>query len=458
MRCRVLLIISFLCGFQDAWSQGQSFESAANLTKWLEQVRPELEKALGYPLPKLPRIAVDSVARQSDPDVAACVQWRWPHLKDDALARALQDAQAMMASAAVANPVEGTNVILIQPENQKQIAGWNNELEKVNSPDFTKLVLIHETVRYVLDARYDLTKLRQACQDAEEYFALEALIEGRAQWATRQLARKVGLEETFPLLAERFLHVPDQDKDPALRTISQSVVQKRYWAYQQGLTFFDSLETQGITDEKQIFSKPPKLTKWIEEPELYVRSLKSKRPDLATLLTKLEKTPPPITPGWKSSCNQQAWTPEMIKAVTATFGNPELAQKVVDSWKEGRSLVWCSSWTGEIQVQSPQHFPIGITLTRLEKIQSAHIYYAFALELQRKRLRSGSDEFKEEELKLAGIEEGRKLQAKFPSKICQSTTFLLRWGDTVVEISWYGITPDQAWTEQTIAVLLAADR
>src|SRR5260370_36378607 len=198
-------------------------------TKWLEHVRPELEKFMGL-VPRLPILQPLVLPREGDPDVAACVKWRWPHLKDDALARALQDAEAVTASATVARLVEGTNVILIRPENQKIIAGWNMDLAKADSPDFFKLALIHETVRYVLDSRYDIAKRRQACQNAEDWFALEGLIEGRAQWVTRQLARKLGMEESFPLLAERFIHVPDQDRDPPLRTISESVVHRPHLA------------------------------------------------------------------------------------------------------------------------------------------------------------------------------------------------------------------------------------
>src|SRR5262245_45331800 len=280
MRIRVFLSIGLLFGFH-------LLPLCAQEGAWLAQVWPEPQKFMG-PLPKMPMLHSDSFARQAEPDVAASVKWRWPHLKDDDRARAVEDAQAVTASACVARLVEGTNVILVRPENQKSIAGWSKELERADSEDFFRLALIHETVRYVLDTRYDLAKLRQACQDAEEWFALEGLIDGRAQWVTRQIARQLGMEEYFPLLADRFLHVPDQDADPALRTISQSVVHRRHWAYEKGLAFFEYLETQGIGDaEKQVFSKPPKLTKWIEEPELYVRSLKSKRPDLGAVLSRL---------------------------------------------------------------------------------------------------------------------------------------------------------------------------
>jgi hypothetical protein len=135
LRNKLLLTFGLVLAFQTGNVSGQDPGA------WLEQVRPELEKILG-PIPNLPLLQPSSLARQSDPDVAACVKWRWPHLNDDALARALQDAEAVTASAAVARVVEGTNVILVRPENQKIIAGWDKELARVDSPDFLKLALI----------------------------------------------------------------------------------------------------------------------------------------------------------------------------------------------------------------------------------------------------------------------------------------------------------------------------
>jgi hypothetical protein len=473
----VCLFLGFHAG--KVWAQDQSQVAA-----WLEQVRPELEKVLGYSLPKAPRsdeivslarqvdlekvlgfylpkaprIEIVSLSRQADPDVAACVAWRWPHLKDDALARALQDAQAVMSSATVARLVEGTNIILIQPENQKHIGSWDKDLEKANSPDFLKLALIHQTVRFALDSRYDLARRRQACQDAEEYFALEALIEGRAQWVTRQLARKLRLEETFPLLAERFLHVPDQDKDPALRTISQSVVQKRHWACQQGLAFFDFLEAQGLTDEKQTFSKPPKLTQWTEEPELYVRSLKSKRPDLATILAKLEKAPPPGN--WIST--QQAWSIEMITQVAGVVEERELIRKIADSGPEGRTLIWSDK--GNLG----HH--VALTITRFATAPAAQYYFGFAQRvIQTLDAKQGVNSSRQS-VDIPGIKEAveisRNSQPPVPPGLqgaasrvhLQTQVLLATWGDTVIEITWYNENLSRLWNNQIMELLLAADR
>jgi hypothetical protein len=404
----------------------------------LEQVFPDLEKIMG-PIPKLPILYQDANTWHLDPNVQAGVTWHWPHLKDEALARALQDAEAVTVSAAVARSVEGTNVILIRKENQKGIAGWDNELTKADSADFLKLDLIHESVRYVLDSRYDLAKRRQACQDAEEWFALEALIEGRAQWVTRQLARRLGKEEYFLLLAERYLHVPDQDKDPALRTISQSVVQKKHWACQQGLAFFEYLETQGLGDvEKLVFSKPPKLTKWIEEPELYVGALKSKRPDLASILARLEKVAPPGT--W--SCQQQSWTPEMLLQAASWMQDKELVKKIADSFPDGRSLIW-SEKNGRL---------IALTLTRFPTPEGARAYFGFGQQLIQSYDAMQGLQSKFQIRKIPGLTESVEI-TRAPKQVLQGYV-----ADTAIDITWYNVAADNSWAERIIAALLAADR
>jgi len=449
MRIQVFLSIGLLIGFHLVPLRAQDSD-------WL--LWAELEKIMG-PLPKIPMVQSGSLSGQADPDVAACVKWRWPHLKDGALAHALEDAEAVSASAAVARLIEGTNVILVRPESQKMIAGWTKELVKADSPEFFKLALIHEIVRYVLDSRYDLAKHRQACQDAEEWYALHALIEGRAQWVTRQIARQLGKEEYFPVLADRYLHVQDQDNDPALRTISQSIVHKRHWAYEKGLAFFEYLETQGIGDvEKQVFSRPPKLTKWIEEPELYVRGLKSQRPDLATILAKLEKVPPPGN--WTST--QHAWTPEMILQVGGVLGDQELVKKIAESFPEGRTLIWSD------KTNLGRH--VALTITRFPNDAAARTYFAFAQKvIQNMDDKQGAKSIIQS-VHFPGIKvaveinrnvlpaDSRDIEKTSARVHFQHRVLLAHCGDTVIEITWHNEPGHPSWAEQIIALLLATDR
>ncbi len=195
-------------------------ENAVRLGEWFLQVRPALEKTLGYPLPKAPLFQGGTFQGVPDPDIAAHLRWRFPHLRDEALAPALADAQAVNNAASLARLIEGTNVILVRPENQQAIAGWDKSLRAAASPDFFKLAVLHETVRYALDTRYDLARRRRACRDGEEWFALQALVDGRAQEVTRRLADQLGLAKSFSLLAERFNHVPDVSPDPGLGNAS----------------------------------------------------------------------------------------------------------------------------------------------------------------------------------------------------------------------------------------------
>src|SRR5262249_60328621 len=95
---------------------------------------------------------------------------------------------------------EGHNVIVVAADNLEKIAAWDPALTKVNSPQFLQLALVYEAARCHLDHRYDLATLRAACRDAEEFDALQALVEGRALDVTRQVAARLGTEAPLPRL------------------------------------------------------------------------------------------------------------------------------------------------------------------------------------------------------------------------------------------------------------------
>src|SRR5262249_35064678 len=157
--------------------------------------------------------------------------------------------------------------------------------QSANSPAFLQLALVHEVARFVLDQRYGLARRRGDCRDREEFVAWQAVLEGRAQWATAEVARRLGTQATFPLLAARSRYVPDAGPDPALRTYSQTAIQVRAWAYAQGLVFFNYLHDKRLADvEKRAFTRPPRQVRWLEKPELYLRAEQSNRPDLAAAL------------------------------------------------------------------------------------------------------------------------------------------------------------------------------
>jgi hypothetical protein len=430
-----------LLAFPHGLSAQQQSPDVAALASWLRQVQPDLEKALGYPLPKLPRLQFGTLREAADPDTAAHLRWRFPHLKDAALARALEDARTVNNSATLARLLDGTNVIFVRPDNQRQIAGWDKDLSGAFEPDFLKLALVHETVRYALDVRHDLPRRRQACRDAEEWFALQALVEGRTQQVTRQLASKLGMEKSFPLLAERFLHAPDASPDPGLRTTSQSAMRQLHWACTSGRLFYSYLQEHGVADiERQVFSQPPRVVQWIENPDLYLRTVQSRGRDLATIMRKLEG----MLPGAEWRPAQQAWTPAMVIQAAQVFVAKGLAEKRVEAWQEGRTILWTHR-TNPVRL-------VSLSVTRLQTTNAARSFFNFTLDLDRKadEMVKAADS-RSRSIRITGADEAVLSERTIGGQA--SWALRVRRGEQFIELDWYGGPADLTWAQDLVQAL-----
>jgi hypothetical protein len=341
------------------------------------QARPHLEAALGEKLDRLPEfrvVTVEEFHQLPDAELEASLHWLFPDLQGEAFQRAAVVVRYVASLATVARHTEGAEVIHVLPDNLPLIAAWDRGLEAVNEPAFLQLALVYEAARFALERRYGLAARRSACRDAEEFFALQALVEGRAAWLTSQVAQKLGTQAHFPLLAQRYLHVPDNAPDPALRTLSQLTLRKRHWAGSHGLAFFVYLHGKGLADaEKRAFTRPPRLTGWVERPELYVRAEQGNRTDLAAALRALEGT----LPAGEWAAAQQPWTPAMVRQVAALLGEKAQADRAVATWDEGRSLVWT--------MRKDMGKQVAVSLARHQTEAGARTYYGFAVDLQRKQ-------------------------------------------------------------------------
>jgi hypothetical protein len=403
-----------------------------SLAAWLEQVWPEVEKTLGSPLPKPPRLELAAAGTTADPDAVAYLRGRFPHLQGDALVHAVADAGAVYDSASVARLVEGSNLIQLRPKNQQPMARWNARLGATADPEFLKLALLHEAVKYALDARYGLARRRQACRDLEEWLAWQAVVEGRAQFITRRLASGLGMEKWFPLLAERFLYAPDVSPDPALRTTSQAAMRQMHWAYTRGCEFWRFLDEQRLPDvEKTVLARPPRLTQWIDNPELYLQSLKSGRSDLAQTMTRLES----LSPAGEWQAAQQAWTPEMVRLWAEKLGGKEAAEKRLEVWLEGRTLLWTPK-------DNSLRF-VTLSVARFQTPAAARAFLGCSLDLQRKAdERSPSAHSQYRDVSLSGADVAVLNQQPGPCAMLRACV-----ADLFLEISWYGMAPDTTWAQ-----------
>ena len=432
-----------------------------------DKARPHLEAVLGGlgdlgdPLDAVPHFSAATpgqVQRLPDPDLEAHLHWHFAHLQGQTLEQTRQVARQVVASATIAQYVEGQDIITVAPDNLERIATWDESLAAVKTPALVQLALVYEAVRYHLDRRYNLAKLRADCRDAEEYHALQALIEGRAQAVTRQVAQRLGSQSLFPLLAQRYLHVPDEAPDPGLRAASQTYLQGLNRACVLGTKFWQELEQAGIRPDVAFTRRPRQMT-LITRPQAWMRALDANRPDLASVLAPLEGTLPAAQ--WLPI--QQTWTPAMLGQVAALFGAPrERVDKVAATWDEGRTLLWVQRTHPERQV--------ALSVVRHENAAAARAFFGFAVDLQRKQdsLPPGTCgpalqviESKSMPVHLEGFDEAAQNEKQIQlsgGPVVPVSLLLARSGDLVVQCTWHGATADPKVAEGLVQAVRVAAR
>jgi len=427
-----------------------------SMLAWLfGKARPHVEDALGAKLdfaPQFRAVTAGDLLATPDEDLDAHLRWRFPVLEGQTLARTRQIARQIVGSATVARYVEGAEVIVVALDNLPKIAAWDEALGPVNSDAFLQLALVHEVVRWHLDRRFQLAKLRAGCHDAEEWDALQAVIQGRAQAVTRAVASKLGNEALFPLLAKRYLCVPDEAPDASLKTVSQTFLHGRYRAGMQGMAFFDGLARAGLRDpEGLVFSRPPRQMTVIAQPQRWVEAFNKKQPDLAAALQPLECTLPAAE--WQQV--QQTWTPSMLVQVASLLGAPqERVDKIAKTWYEGRSLIWVQRKNADRQ--------LALTVVRHNDDGGARAQFGLMVDLDRKQdvlpastcgttLRVVDSKFSA--VQMAGFDEtmrNDKLIAFGTGAAIPVSQLLARAGNLVIECTWHGPTADPALAERLV--------
>jgi hypothetical protein len=449
--CGVALALGWFGGAAGAQGHPQPAPDPMNL---FAAARPALEEAAGWRLERPPacRLATADELRQlADPEVEAQVRWRFPELDSEARTRAAAAATDAVRQVAVACWIEGQDVLLLLPDNARRIAGWDPSLARADAPEFLQLMLVQETVRARLRQRYDLGRRLASCRDGEEYLALQALVEGRALAVTRAVARRLGTEGYFPLVAERYLHLPDGGTDALVRLVRQETLRQRQRAALQGMAFFDYLDEHGLQQaERSVFARPPRQLDWISHPELYMRARLADRADLAEVLKRLE----PALPASAWCVERQPWTPDMVRQAATLFGERERTERVVSRWEEGRGLLWTRKNHPACQV--------GIGVIRFRDAAAAQAYCGLSADLHRKQDEMlGGDRVLESHARavtLQGADEAacteKRLRLTAEAGPVAINEVCARRGETVFQFTWTGLPADPHWAEQVLQFIL----
>jgi hypothetical protein len=421
------------------------------------EARPHIEAVMGYRFDPPPRFRMANerdLANWRRAEVEAQVGWQFPDIAKagvTALAETARETRQGYVSAYIAGGSGGQEIILFRATAAK-IASWDPGLAGVGTRAFAQLALVHEAVRVALESRYNVADRQRACADSDTFFATQALVEGRAQWVTREVAKRLGTEAAFPLLAQIWLHVPDRLGDPAMRAATQEFYRRRYWMLASGLAFQDALVRAGISDDGAIFNRHIPCM-WIDHPERCVRALRERRTGLEVVLASIECTLPPDL--WEP--RQEACTPEMIKQAAETFGERDRAESALAACEEARQVVW----TGK-----PAGRAIALDLIRFETPAAAAAYYRFALTLQQKadtRLANGSGALRladerSKSFAVSGVDActwtDKKLAVRDsqggPDSSIPASTMVAHDGVLVIEIQWQNLRGDEDWARRVV--------
>jgi hypothetical protein len=453
------VLIGVVCRF--ALSQAPEDKKTAYVCQLFAAAVPHLEAVLGETLPVQPEFRVvspDDYKKMPNWEPQAFLSWRFPSLQGEQRHTTGQLVHHAVAQATIARHVEGTTGIAVVLENLPVVAGWDAGLRAVNTPEFLRLELVHAVARLALEKKHQLLDRKHDPHSLEEFRIMQALHDGRAQWITWQVAKRLGTEAVFPLLARRWLHVPEAVPDTQIRAACQTTLQQKHWAYVQGKAFFEYLEAKELAGaDSFVYNQPPRQVEWVEKPELYLQQA-STEPDLKAVFIKLLQNAPVAS--WKPM--QQPWTPAMLKQVAGMLKEEQRADKVAQGWKDGRSLIWTDA------KNSGRY--IAVSVVRFDAVAGARSYYGFAVDLQRKRDEmSGKSaanplrvvDSRSEPWTGAGLDEGlrcdKALEISANGPTLPVTLLLGRAGASVVEFSWHGCKSDLNWAQQvTQSVMMKA--
>ncbi len=441
---------------------GHAQSRAKRIKQLYAQAAPFIQEALGRKVPNdIQFQVVDTKTLATIPswNVKTFLSWRFPGTKREQWLRTYERCHDLYCQRVVARHLEGTHKIVVVPDQLPTIAKTDKSLRNVYSLQFLQLAIVHEVVRLSLEEEYNLLDKRFDPHSLDDVRIQRSLIEGRAQWVTQHVARRLKTDSYFPLLK----HVWDvaakaKIRENGLHDAWQATVQMQRDSYGKGLAFFHLMtRVRPPVHEAQIFQNPPQQWAWIENPRGYLAVLPRGDLGLRKVITKLQTQA--VLKGWKA--RQQAWTPNLLVQVGELLEAKDRAATIARHWVDGHSLIW-------VQTANPT-VNIALNVTRYDAAESARAYYGFALDLQRKR-----EEYLAKALgnsavvgksrvrgiNLSGVDDAMSITTlvEGDSNQTPSGMVLARKGPVVIEVHFRGISTDVRWAEDAIHRTLRAVR
>jgi len=143
-------------------------------------------------------------------------------------------------------------------------------LEGFASYEVLEAVLVHEAVHAIDDVEFSLSKLQDLIVDTDSAQAINAVMEGHAQFRSRRVCAENGLTAAFERYSEVIAWAPEKDDPAEALLLATQAAQMEFW-YEEGERFFSAVHAvRGAEGLREVFRAPPTESVLISEPDWYL--------------------------------------------------------------------------------------------------------------------------------------------------------------------------------------------
>jgi hypothetical protein len=174
-----------------------------------------------------------------------------------------------LASATIAKYCFGANEILVNLDVLFIIE--ESGLVGMASREALQATLVHEVMHAVHDAQFPIDHLMEGIVDMDSAQAINALIEGHAQFHARRICEAQGWQAGFERFSSAIGWLPPTEDAARALLMKVAIAQMRFW-YETGEQFFVAVHA-ALGDEgvRLVFENPPMESILISEPGWYLQ-------------------------------------------------------------------------------------------------------------------------------------------------------------------------------------------
>ena len=248
------------------------FADQALLDKHLAEACDVVEAIEGRAFESRPTIRVSTPK-----EVAAALVKEFAVMPESFIAASQREALAKGLSRWLLAKYEpSTNIIHVVPGVIDDIEKAQPKLEKLGI-DHLRALLAHEAAHAMDFPRYDFMAVRAKLEDNDAQQALNAIVEGHAQFVAEQAAKRWKIMPAFERLTAAIIGSPDDEGTDEQKAIRAAQLSQIRFAYDQGHAFFRAVAKAGGSEAvERAMREPPTSSKMIEQPELWLDPSKAR--------------------------------------------------------------------------------------------------------------------------------------------------------------------------------------